>query len=660
MPSASPLPLEIFRLVAQNAGEGVVIVDADSRLVFVNPALAAIFGYEPGDLIGQSLTILMPEEFRNAHARGMAEYLRTGSRHLNWTSIELPGLHRNGRQVPLEISFAEARQGTEVFFAGFLRDLSEWHWTHARLEAHYAVSEILSTTDEETRALERILDAVGGRLGFAAGNLWLVRDDQLQWHSTWHSLLTTTDEFESASRQRQLGGGEGLPGRAWVSNAPAWIASLQEDTNFPRAEAAKAAHLHSGFAFPIRCNSHVVGVMEYFSTHVRPLEPTLLQISNAIGQQISQFLERQHAQNALHTTETQHRLIFQNANDALAVSVEEHFVYVNQAYANMFGYGHPDELIGVQIYDTIPTERHALVREHRKRRLAGLPEPMQYEASGKRYNGTEFPTEVRATDYWIDGKMFTLAILRDTTREREARDALMHSNAALRRANEDLEQFAYAASHDLQEPLRMICIYSELLERRHHHAMSADARHLLATITDGAQRINELVKDLLSYTNAASMDPVTAPATDPNDVLVEVRKALQDLINRTNATVTSDIMLSVKVHRTHLVQILQNLVSNSLKYHSPDRPPLIHVTSVPAPGGMTELQVTDNGIGIEPEYYERVFGVFKRLHSRRVPGTGIGLAICKKIVNYYGGVIRVESTPGSGSTFHFTLPSGPE
>jgi PAS domain S-box-containing protein len=656
MPSAR-LPAELFELIARAAGEGIVIIDSDSRLIFVNPAAGTIFGYAPEELIGQPLTILMPEEFREAHRKGIAEYLRTSSRRLSWHSIELPGLHRTGRHVPLEISFAEALRGENVFFAGFLRDLSERHWSIARLEAHHAVSEILSTATEEQQALEDILHAVGEHLGFAAGNLWLVKDQELQWRAGWQSPRTATESFAADSRRRPLRPGEGLPGRAWLSEELAWIPSLEQDTNFPRANAAAAAHLQSGFAFPIRCNAHVCGVMEYFSTHVRPLEPTLVQILHAIGQQISQFVARQRAQSALQTTETQHRLIFENANDAFAVSVEERFVYVNQAYATMFGYGHPDRLVGVSIYDTIPNEKHALVREHRQRRMAGLPEPMQYEAGGRRSDGTEFPTEVRATDYWIDGRMFTLAIMRDTTREHEARDALMRSNAALRRANEDLEQFAYAASHDLQEPLRMIAIFSELLERRHSNALSPDARHLLSTITEGAGRINELVKDLLSYTNAASLDAVTAPATDPNKVLDDVRKTLQDLIRSTNATVTSDKLPNLRVHRTHLVQILQNLVSNSLKYHTPGQPPLIHVTSVSSADGMAELLVQDNGIGIEPEYHDRIFGVFKRLHSRRVPGTGIGLAICKKIVNYYGGAIRVESAPGAGSTFRFTLPS---
>jgi light-regulated signal transduction histidine kinase (bacteriophytochrome) len=234
----------------------------------------------------------------------------------------------------------------------------------------------------------------------------------------------------------------------------------------------------------------------------------------------------------------------------------------------------------------------------------------------------------------------------------------MAANAALRRANEDLEQFAYAASHDLQEPLRMIALYSELLRRRHQATLAQDGMQLLDTITEGAQRINDLVKDLLSYTKSASVDDAPFATTDPAEVLREVEKALEERITSLGACIAFEHVPWLKVHRTHLVQLLQNLLSNSLKYHSPDRQPRICITSVPATSGMTELMVRDNGIGIDPAYHDRIFGVFKRLHSRRVPGTGIGLAICKKVVEHYGGRIWVESVPGQGSTFHLTLPTG--
>jgi PAS domain S-box-containing protein len=342
-------PPGIFALIAETSCEGIVIIDRDSLLVFVNPAAGALFGYAPEELVGQPLTILMPEELRVAHRTGIAAYLESGTRRLPWRGIELPGLHRSGRRVPLEITFAEARDDERVFFAGFLRDLTERHWSHARLAAQYAVADILSTAENEHRALIDIMASIGEHLDFAVGNVWLVRQDRLHWLGAWHAAGVEVDPFDSASRARAFRRGEGLPGRAWADDAPAWIATLENDPNFPRKQIALAANLHSGLAFPLRSGQQIVGVMEFFSTYVRPLEPSLVQILTAVAKQIAQFLARNRAQHALRDTEAQHRTLFENANDAFAVSVGERFVYVNQAYASMFGYDQPDQLVGFLI-----------------------------------------------------------------------------------------------------------------------------------------------------------------------------------------------------------------------------------------------------------------------------------------------------------------------
>ena len=258
--------------------------------------------------------------------------------------MDIPGLHRSGRRIPLEISFAESRNGSGVFFVGFLRDLSERHWGHSRLAAQYAVAELLSTADDEQIALREILACIGEHLGFSTGNLWLVEQDRLVWSAAWHAQETATASFTEASRQRTFTAGEGLPGRVWAQEVPAWIAAIAEDENFPRADAALASGLRSGLGFRVRRGAHVVGVIEYFSNSVRPLEPTLVQILNAVGHQISQFLERKHAQDSLRATEAQYRMLFENSNDAFGVSVDERFVYVNQAYAAMFRYDVPKTL----------------------------------------------------------------------------------------------------------------------------------------------------------------------------------------------------------------------------------------------------------------------------------------------------------------------------
>jgi PAS domain S-box-containing protein len=224
------------------------------------------------------------------------------------------------------------------------------------------------------------------------------------------------------------------------------------------------------------------------------------------------------------------------------------------------------------------------------------------------------------------------------------------------RANQDLEQFAYSASHDLQEPLRTIKIYGELLHRRHVDKLDGQALEFLEYLHSGATRMEFLVRDLLAYTQAGRLD---APAgqTDANEAFTATIEDLDGAISQSGATVTCDRLPAVRVHGTHLKQLFQNLIGNAIKYRSKERAPVVHVTAE-ARNDSCIFSVRDNGIGISPEYREQIFGLFKRLHSGdEYSGTGIGLAICQRIVERYHGRIWVESEPGNGSTFRFALPA---
>ncbi|MDZ4798595.1 MAG: PAS domain-containing protein [Bryobacteraceae bacterium] len=227
---------------------------------------------------------------------------------------------------------------------------------------------------------------------------------------------------------------------------------------------------------------------------------------------------------------------------------------------------------------------------------------------------------------------------------------------ALLRANADLQQFAYAAAHDLQEPLRNIALYSQLMERRYSEGLSPEARCCLQHAFDGARRMQTLIEDLLAYTQAATIGDQPTAAVDCNAVLAEVLGILANSLKERDAQVESTNLPVVHAHRTRLVQLFQNLISNAIKYGGP-RPPAIRVSASRAEDQWL-FHVEDRGEGIAAEYQERIFGVFRRLHGRDVPGTGIGLAICKRIVEHYGGRIGVLSDgPGQGSTFWFTLPA---
>jgi PAS domain S-box-containing protein len=239
-------------------------------------------------------------------------------------------------------------------------------------------------------------------------------------------------------------------------------------------------------------------------------------------------------------------------------------------------------------------------------------------------------------------------VTRDATERRKLENQL-------ERSNDELQRFAYTVSHDLQEPLRTVRSYAELLSRRYAGKLDADADEFIQFMMDAAGRMTQLLKDLLAYSQAGRPDRTVPETTSAANILQWAIMNVDRLIKESGATVTYDPLPVVRADQTQLSQVFQNLLGNAIKYRSAD-PPAIHISAVRT-DGMYEFSVKDNGVGIHPEHHERIFGVFKRLHGKEVPGTGIGLAICRKIVESHGGKIWVESELGRGSTFRFTIPA---
>lgn len=236
--------------------------------------------------------------------------------------------------------------------------------------------------------------------------------------------------------------------------------------------------------------------------------------------------------------------------------------------------------------------------------------------------------------------------------------ALMRSNEELRNANADLEQFAYSASHDLKEPLRMVAIYSQMLKRKYHGQLDAEADEYLDVTLEGAKRMEALVGDLFAYMQAITTTNEDIPPVAADTILDDALSNLKRAIDESGAIINRIPLPRLRVQQMHLLQLFQNLIGNAIKYRGGEAP--VIELSAERDGYLWRLCVQDNGIGIEPQYQEQVFGIFKRLHTTdRYAGTGMGLAICQKIVHRYGGRIWVESKrTGQGSTFCFTLPGG--
>jgi light-regulated signal transduction histidine kinase (bacteriophytochrome) len=237
---------------------------------------------------------------------------------------------------------------------------------------------------------------------------------------------------------------------------------------------------------------------------------------------------------------------------------------------------------------------------------------------------------------------------------KRAEEQLKRTMADLERSNRELEQFAYVASHDLQEPLRMVSSYTQLLARRYQDQLDQDAHDFITYAVEGAERMQRLINDLLTYSRVGTRGKPFGK-TDCQRALQDTLANLQTAIEETHATVTHDPLPIVLADEPQLVQVLQNLVSNAIKFHA-EAPPRVHIGAQRQDGEWV-FSVSDNGIGIDPQYHERIFVIFQRLHSGdEYPGTGIGLALCKRIVERHGGRIWVESDLGEGATFCFTIP----
>ena len=608
-----------YRGLLEAAPDAMVVVDQGGKIILLNVRTEKQFGYNRDELVGQKVKNIIPEGFAE---RLIADGTRSAAEALAQqigTGIELVARRKDGSEFPIEIMLSplESAEGTLVTAA--IRDISvrkEAEKHLARMEGRYrglleaapdamvvvnpAGEIVLLNVQAEKQFGYRRDELVGQKVkniipeGFAER---LIAD----------ALRTTADALA-----QQIGTGIELTGRR-----------------------------KNGSDFPIE-------IM------LSPLESAEGILVTAAIRDIS---IRKDAEKHLARMEGRYRGLLEAAPDAMVVvNPGGEIVLLNVQAEKQFGYSR-DELVGQKVKNIIPegfAER--LVADALRSAEDALAQQIGtgIELTARRKNGTEFPIELMLSPLESAEGILVTAAIRDITTRKKAEANLLDKVEELNRSNEELGQFAYIASHDLQEPLRMVASYTQLLGRRYKGRLDADADEFIAFAVDGASRMQRLIQDLLTYSRVGTKGQDLLAASSEGSL----RQALINLrgaIEASGALVTHDSLPAVMADEMQLVQLFQNLVGNAIKYQSAGIPK-VHISAARDGAKKWMFSVKDNGLGIDPQYFEKIFGMFQRLHKREeFAGTGIGLAICKKIVERHGGSILVESQPGHGSTFRFAL-----
>jgi PAS domain S-box-containing protein len=371
--------------------------------------------------------------------------------------------------------------------------------------------------------------------------------------------------------------------------------------------------------------------------------------------------ERKLMEKALRQSEERFRNVLDNSLDMIySLNLQTgKYEYVSPSSKKLLGYS-PQEFLALDSAELISLV-HPDDAEELQQNIVDL-----LTHGENRTLSTEYRIKHKEFDYrWVsdnrsvvyDGGNMPVAIvgsLRDVTDHKQAEQKLKQTMAKLARSNTELERFAYVASHDLQEPLRMVASYTQLLARRYKGKLDSDADEFIGYAVDGATRMQQLINALLDYSRVSTRGKSFEP-TDCEDVFSNAVANLKAAIKETDAVVEHDPLPTVMADSSQMVQLFQNLIGNAIKFHS-EKKPEVHV-GAERNGTECIFSVRDNGIGIDPQYFDRIFVIFQRLHGRgEYPGTGIGLAICKKIIERHKGRIWVESQPGKGATFYFTIP----
>ncbi|MGE5526410.1 MAG: ATP-binding protein [Rhodospirillaceae bacterium] len=638
----------------------------DGRYLGVNRAWERFFGMTRDQILGQKVAHLYPQDPAIAEQHELMDaalWAEPGSQQYEIRLRIRDNVVRDALYCKATYTDAEGRVAGLI---GTIIDITARKQGERRHAIEHAMLRALADSDAIENAIPRMIRSFCETLGWACGARWIFDEHHgaLRCRESWNIEDGDIAAFVAAVRGITFKPEKaGLIRRVLATGQPVWITEIAQSETFVRGALARKAGLVTAFALPIRVGDRTIGALEFFSKQRFEPDEWMENLGVAVGSQIGEFMARKQAERELRDSEARFRSLTELSSDWYWEQDEFYrFTSFSSGMVESVGIS-PEAFVGTTRWDAKVIGMTAADWAAHKATLdARQPfQDLEYgrvDADGKiRYLSTSGQPVFDDAGRFIGYR----GVGRDITERKTAEAALQAAHADLERkarelarSNAELEQFAYVASHDLQEPLRMISSYTQLLERRYASKLDDDGLEFMRFIVDGAARMKQLIEDLLAYSRVGTR---TRPLQQLSmkEVFDRAVSNLRGAIEASGAQITAGSLPEVYGDEVQLAQLLQNLIGNAIKFRGGDVP-RIHVDADEID---TEwhFRVRDNGIGIEPAYFERIFMVFQRLHTRdEYDGTGIGLAICRKVVDRHGGRLWVESTPGAGSTFHFTLP----
>lgn len=656
---------EFNESIVQNMAEGIVVQDVNGYHTFVNPSTAALLEYKPEEIIGLHWKNIVPLD--QHHIVEEADKLRAKKQASRY-EVEL--ISKSGKRIPVQISGNPIfNDGNFVGSVAVFTDISEIkrveeekRHREAQNALIYKVGQRVGSKIELKELLSEIVTSI--RNAFSYYGVMLLLLDEAGKYLHLQSITGGYAKIYSGDQKVEVG--SGMIGYAAASGEIQVSGDVSQDPHYCRWENEETK---SELSVPIKSGDKVIGVLDIQSddynafdeTDVRAMRTLATQIASAIDnarlyeRAQKEIAERKRAEEALKIEKSYLDQLFDSAQEAIVVTeTNGRVLRLNPEFTKLFGYT-PDEALGRFIDDLVaPEDYYKSASAITKKVESG--EKASLETVRRRKDGTLANVILLVSPIVIDGKVeATYAIYRDISLRIRAEEKLKQTAEELLRSNKELELFAYIASHDLQEPLRMVASYVQLLARRYQGKLDSDAEAFINYAVDGAARMQRMINDLLIYSRVGTKGKLFTPI-EVEKVFEQATSNLQIAIEESKAVVTHDPLPLLLGDETQLVQLFQNLIGNAIKFRENHQEPYIYVSAEEKPDEWLFL-VRDNGIGIDPQYYERIFQIFQRLHGHKdYPGSGIGLAVCRRIVERHGGRIWVDSQPGKGSTFYFTIP----